>query len=160
MCRQGVQQRRQYFVNRQRRQTHDALSVLCDTARRFDAGADLCASANRRAGAFTPRNLSNLRESFTMFRINQYFDGQVASIAFQSDTLPATVGVMAPGEYEFGTREREIMRVISGALTVQLPGRNDWQTFSAGDEFVVEADARFQLKVAVDTAYLCLYDAS
>lgn len=95
-----------------------------------------------------------------MFRINQYFDGKVASIAFQTDTLPATVGVMAPGEYEFGTRERETMRVISGALTVLLPGRDEWQTFAAGDEFVVEADARFNLKVAVDTAYLCLYDAS
>ncbi len=32
-----------------------------------------------------------------MFKINQYFDGKVASIAFQTATLPATVGVMAVG---------------------------------------------------------------
>ena len=38
-----------------------------------------------------------------MFKMNQYFDGKVASLAFRTATLPATVGVMAPGEYEFGT---------------------------------------------------------
>ncbi|AJD48075.1 hypothetical protein S7S_08295 [Isoalcanivorax pacificus W11-5] len=92
-----------------------------------------------------------------MFKVNQYFEGQVASIAFQTATLPATVGVMAPGDYEFGTSKKETMKVVSGALTVQLPGRDDWQTFNAGDEFIVPANARFKLQVAVDTAYLCLY---
>ena len=92
-----------------------------------------------------------------MFKVNQYFEGQVASIAFQTATLPATVGVMAPGDYEFGTSEKETMKVVSGALTVQLPGRDDWQTFNAGDEFIVPANVRFKLQVAVDTAYLCLY---
>lgn len=92
-----------------------------------------------------------------MFKVNQYFDGQVASIAFQTETLPATVGVMAPGEYEFGTSQHETMQVISGALTVKLPGSDIWQTFAAGDTFEVPANSRFQLKVAVDTAYLCLY---
>lgn len=92
-----------------------------------------------------------------MFKVNQYFDGQVASIAFQTETLPATVGVMAPGEYEFGTSQHETMQVVSGALTVKLPGSDTWQTFAAGDTFEVPANSRFQLKVAVDTAYLCLY---
>ena len=32
-----------------------------------------------------------------MFKVNQYFDGKVASIAFAGEQLPATVGVMAPG---------------------------------------------------------------
>ena len=32
------------------------------------------------------------------FETNEYFDGNVASIAFQSETLPATVGVMEIGE--------------------------------------------------------------
>ncbi|MCB1838091.1 MAG: pyrimidine/purine nucleoside phosphorylase [Alcanivoracaceae bacterium] len=93
-----------------------------------------------------------------MFKINQYFDGQVASIAFQTETLPATVGVMAPGEYEFGTSQLETMTVVSGALTVKLPGSDDWHTYNAGDEFKVPANAKFQLKVAVDTAYLCTYE--
>lgn len=92
-----------------------------------------------------------------MFKVNEYFDAKVASIAFQADTKPATVGVMAPGDYEFGTSEHETMTVVSGALTVKLPGAADWQTFAAGDTFEVVADSRFQVKVEVDTAYLCLY---
>ena len=35
-----------------------------------------------------------------MFEVNEYFDGKVKSIAFKTETLPATAGVMAQGEYE------------------------------------------------------------
>ncbi|MEQ9021764.1 MAG: pyrimidine/purine nucleoside phosphorylase [Pseudomonadales bacterium] len=92
-----------------------------------------------------------------MFKTNEYFDGAVVSIAFQTETLPATVGVMAPGEYEFGTSQHETMTVVSGALTVLLPGAEDWQTFAAGDIFEIEANQKFNLKVALDSAYLCTY---
>ena len=92
-----------------------------------------------------------------MFKVNQYFDGKVASIAFAGEQLPATVGVMAPGEYEFGTSQHEVMTVASGALTVLLPGANGWQTYSRGQQFEIPANSKFQLQVAVDTAYLCTY---
>lgn len=93
-----------------------------------------------------------------MFKTNTYFDGNVVSIGFQSETLPATVGVMAVGEYEFGTNQKETMTVVSGALTVKLPDCDDWQTFEQGTHFIVEANQSFQLKVAVETAYLCTYE--
>lgn len=92
-----------------------------------------------------------------MFTVNEYFDGKVKSIAFQGEKLPATVGVMAPGKYEFGTSQREVMTVISGALIVQLPGSNEWHTYRSGDSFEVAANARFHLQVEQDTAYLCTY---
>lgn len=92
-----------------------------------------------------------------MLETNEYFDGNVKSIGFKTSTLPATVGVMEMGEYEFGTSEKETMTVISGALTVMLPGTNDWTTFNQGDSFIVEANEKFQLKVEVATAYLCTY---
>ena len=92
-----------------------------------------------------------------MFNLNEYFDGQVTSIGFKTETLPATVGVMAPGEYEFNTSEKETMTVVSGALTVKLPNSDDWNTFSQGDNFVIAAGETFQLQVIVDTAYLCIY---
>ncbi len=92
-----------------------------------------------------------------MFKVNEYFDGKVKSIAFQGEQLPATVGVMAPGDYEFGTSQREVMTIVSGALTVKLPGASDWQTFGAGSHFEVAANAKFQLQVKQDTAYLCTY---
>ncbi|MGW1510669.1 pyrimidine/purine nucleoside phosphorylase [Streptomyces sp. NPDC002394] len=92
-----------------------------------------------------------------MFTVNEYFDGTVKSIAFTQEEGPATIGVMAPGEYEFGTAAAEAMHVVSGALTVLLPGATEWETFAAGTRFEVPGDSRFQLKVAVDTAYLCEY---
>ena len=92
-----------------------------------------------------------------MFKTNQYFDGQVTSIAFQAAEGPATIGVMAPGEYEFGTTTLEIMNVISGSLLVKLPSTGNWVSYPAGSSFTVEAFEKFQLKVTLDTAYLCLY---
>ncbi len=93
-----------------------------------------------------------------MLDVNEYFDGNVKSIGFQTQTLRATVGVMAPGNYEFGTSQKETVTVVSGALTVGLPGADDWKRFDAGSNFVVEANQKFQLQVAVDTAYLCTYE--
>lgn len=90
--------------------------------------------------------------------VNEYFDGNVKSIGFQTESLRATVGVMAPGAYEFGTSQKETMSVVSGALSVKLPGSDTWQTFEAHSSFVVEAKQKFQLKVSVDTAYLCTYE--
>lgn len=93
-----------------------------------------------------------------MLQVNEYFDGKVKSIGFKTATLPATVGVMVAGDYEFGTSQKETITVISGALTVKLPDAPDWQTFTDGDVFVVDAHQKFQLKVAADTAYLCTYE--
>jgi uncharacterized protein YaiE (UPF0345 family) len=93
-----------------------------------------------------------------MLNVNEYFDGKVKSIGFQTETLPATVGVMVPGEYEFGTSQKETMTVVSGALTVKLPDADDWKTFRVGEMFVVDANQKFQLKVEVNTAYLCTYE--
>ena len=92
-----------------------------------------------------------------MLKTNEYFDGKVKSIAFQTATLPATVGVMAVGEYEFGTSENEEMTVVSGCLIVKLPGESDWKSYQQGDVFKVAANQTFQLKVEIETAYLCVY---
>lgn len=92
------------------------------------------------------------------FETNEYFEGKVQSIAFKSETLPATVGVMEIGEYTFSTGAKEYMSVVSGALTVKLPNATDWKTFNATETFEVDANSSFDVKVAVQTAYLCLYE--
>jgi len=92
-----------------------------------------------------------------MTSINEYFDGNVKSIAFQTETLPATVGVMAPGEYVFDTRDKEKVTVISGALAIQLTAEDSYQTYTEGQSFNVSANSSFNVKVATDTSYLCLY---
>lgn len=93
-----------------------------------------------------------------MLSVNEYFDGNVKSIGFQGQPLAESVGVMAPGEYEFATSQKEVMTVISGLLTVSLPGSTDFVDYPAGSSFEVDANEKFQLKVAIDTAYLCTYE--
>ncbi|MGL4220480.1 MAG: pyrimidine/purine nucleoside phosphorylase, partial [Shewanella sp.] len=49
----------------------------------------------------------------------------------------------------------ELMVVIRGALTVLLPGQDEWVTFGSGEQFDVPGNSAFQLQVNEDTAYLC-----
>lgn len=93
-----------------------------------------------------------------MLETNEYFEGKVKSIGFQTSTLPATVGVMEMGEYEFDTSKKETVTIVSGALTVKLPGANNWRTYNEGESFIVAANQKFQLKVEIATAYLCTYE--
>ncbi|HIP93927.1 MAG TPA: pyrimidine/purine nucleoside phosphorylase [Leucothrix sp.] len=92
-----------------------------------------------------------------MFKTNEYFDGKVKSIAFQTKTLPATVGVMAPGEYVFNTTDKEKVTVVSGALTIRLADSKESQSYVSGESFDVDANSSFDVSVAIETAYLCLY---
>jgi uncharacterized protein YaiE (UPF0345 family) len=66
--------------------------------------------------------------------------------------------VMAVSEFKFGTTQKETMTVVSGALTVKLPGNEDWKTINAEDQFIVQANETFELQVTQETAYLCTYE--
>lgn len=90
--------------------------------------------------------------------VNSYFDNQVKSIALENNEGVSTVGVMAVGEYEFGTSQREYMTVVSGMLTVKLPGSEGWVEFKQNETFIVEANQSFGVKVNEQTAYHCRYE--
>lgn len=92
-----------------------------------------------------------------MLKINKYFNDKVASIGLQTADLPATVGVMDIGDYEFDTQQHEVMTVINGHLSVKLPDNDVWQDFITGQSFKVAAGQSFKLKVPVQTAYFCTY---
>jgi uncharacterized protein YaiE (UPF0345 family) len=92
-----------------------------------------------------------------MFKTNDYFDGNVKSIALNSAEGEATLGVMAAGEYEFGTSTIEVMTVISGKLSVQLPDEQDWKVYKKFETFVVPKGVKFRVRTTEDTPYLCLY---
>ncbi len=81
-----------------------------------------------------------------MSKTNEYFEGRVKSLSFENNERPATIGVMAPGEYEFGTSKKEYMTVTCGRMEVE-----------AGKTFEVEANRSFNVRVEEETSYLCLY---
>ena len=54
-----------------------------------------------------------------MLQSNEYFDGKVKSIGFtSSSTGRASVGVMAEGEYTFGTAQPEEMTVVLSLIHI------------------------------------------
>ena len=93
-----------------------------------------------------------------MLKVNEYFDGKVMSIALQTETLPATVGVMEPGDYEFGTSQKEVMTIVSGKMEALLPGSEEWQTFTNGESFEIEANVKFKVRLSGQAAYFCTYE--
>lgn len=89
---------------------------------------------------------------------NVYFDGNVTSrrIEFNDGTVK-TLGIMMPGDYEFGTEAAEVMEILAGDLDVKLPGNDEWQSIQDGQSFDVPANAKFQLKIKTLTDYCCSY---
>ena len=92
-----------------------------------------------------------------MLKVNEYFNGNVKSIAFENAGGSATIGVMSPGDYEFSTSTVEYMTVISGMFTVLLPGETEWKKYKEGETFIVEKDSNFKLEVKEPSAYRCVY---
>ncbi len=92
-----------------------------------------------------------------MFKTNEYYDGKVKSITFETQDGPATIGVMAAGEYNFGTSTIEHMTVTSGQLLVMLPGETEWKPYNPFETFIVVKGVTFKVKAESDTTYLCLY---
>jgi purine/pyrimidine-nucleoside phosphorylase len=90
--------------------------------------------------------------------VNEYFDGKVKSLGFQSASGTKTVGVMEPGEYEFDVTVGETMTVIDGTLSVYFPEDDDWDEFEAGASFDVAAGSKLKVKTDVATAYVCEYE--
>jgi uncharacterized protein YaiE (UPF0345 family) len=92
-----------------------------------------------------------------MISANEYFDGNVKSLGYDSAKGKSTVGVMEAGEYEFGTSTHETMIVVEGEMTVKLPNSDEWKTFKTGEAYEIDANEKFQVKVSEQTAYLCQY---
>ncbi len=91
-------------------------------------------------------------------KANIYFDGKVTSRTIE---LPSgekkTLGIMLPGEYEFGTEYPELMEILQGKLEVLLPGNDKHIEIQGGEQFNVPGNAKFELKVSETTDYICTF---
>lgn len=91
-------------------------------------------------------------------KANVYFDGKVTSrTVIFADGSRKTLGIMLPGDYEFGTADKELMEIMVGELEVMLPGATGWQKISGGESFEVPAHSSFSLKVKSITDYCCSF---
>ncbi len=91
-------------------------------------------------------------------KANMYFDGKVTSrtVLFADGTIK-TLGMISPGEYEFGTADSEIMEVLNGSLSALLPGSTQWVSYSEGQSFSIPANSSFKVSSDVMTDYCCSY---
>ena len=102
--------------------------------------------------------IEKLENVTAIAKANVYFDGKVVShTIYTADGDRKTLGLFLPGDYEFGTGDAEIMDIIDGVCQVRLPGTTEYIEIKAGESFNLPGNSKFQLKVAVDTAYLCEY---
>jgi purine/pyrimidine-nucleoside phosphorylase len=91
-------------------------------------------------------------------KANIYFDGKVTSrtVLFRDGTKK-TLGIILPGEYEFGTADKERMEILAGQLKALLPGAKDWKTCGPGQAFEVPANSKFKVSAAGVVDYCCSY---
>ena len=103
-------------------------------------------------------NMAQFDNVTVIKEVNSYFDGLVTSrsVVFP-DGSTKSLGVMLPGEYDFGTEKKELMEITSGDLAVKLPGSSEWLPVKGGDSFEVPASSRFQVKIQSVTDYCCSY---
>lgn len=89
---------------------------------------------------------------------NIYYDGKVTSrVVLFPDGSRKTLGIMLPGQYEFGTGDKEIMEILSGEMEIKLPGENEWKTVRGGQTFEVPENSKFGLNVRTVVDYCCSY---
>lgn len=93
-----------------------------------------------------------------MLKVNEYFERKVISVGFADQTGPATIGVMAAGEYTFGTSQLETMLIVSGVLAAKLPGEEAFTDYGPGTSFKVPANVSFEVKASEPVSYLCRYE--
>lgn len=102
--------------------------------------------------------MSEFKNVTAVKKANVYFEGKVTSrtIIFE-DGERKTLGIMLPGDYEFGTGDKEIMEVLGGSMDVKLPDSDNFVTYKEGESFTVPANSKFSLVIKEVADYCCSY---
>lgn len=102
--------------------------------------------------------MSEFKNVTIVQKANIYFEGKVTSrTVIFPDGSKKTLGIMLPGDYEFGTEDKELMEILAGELQVLLPEEKEWKTIGEGGFFEVPAQSKFKLVVKDVTDYCCSY---
>jgi hypothetical protein len=89
--------------------------------------------------------------------IAEYFEGNVKSLANSRHGTRFSVGIIAPGEYHFGTDAAERMNVTCGEIAVKQDGADDFTIYAQGTCWEVAPKSGFTVRVAHPAAYYCQY---
>ena len=92
-----------------------------------------------------------------MFKLRKYHGNRVQSLTYEQNGEAASVGIMSPGEYNFGAVDKETTTVCSGEIAVKVGKENEWKTYKKGETFVVPSQTNFKMKVTGMSTYFCKY---
>lgn len=91
-------------------------------------------------------------------KANVYYDGKVTSRTIYTETGERkTLGIILPGEYEFGTGAEELMEVLNGEMEIMRKGESSYASYKEGTSFVVPANSSFKVIVKTIADYCCSY---
>ena len=91
-------------------------------------------------------------------KANIYFDGKcISRLVLFHDGSRATLGVLFPSKLNFDTKRRETMEIVAGVCRVRMSGSDKWDTYAAGERFVVSENSSFEIEVQEPTEYVCHY---
>ncbi len=87
---------------------------------------------------------------------NVYFDGKCVSHGLTlPDGTKLSVGVILPSTLTFNTGAPEIMECVGGSCEYKLDGSNEWVKSSAGEEFSIPGNSKFEIRVTEPYHYIC-----
>jgi uncharacterized protein YaiE (UPF0345 family) len=93
-------------------------------------------------------------------KANVYFEGRVVShtVLFK-DGSRKTLGVIYPGSYNFKTDDPEKMDITAGNCLVRQADEGQWETYRAGDLFIVPGRSSFDIAVNEGIVqYICSFE--
>ena len=89
-------------------------------------------------------------------KANVYFDGKCVSHGITlADGTKKSVGVVLAASLTFSTGAAETMECVAGHCEYRLAGSDQWRKSSAGEKFSVQADSKFDIRVADAYHYIC-----
>jgi uncharacterized protein YaiE (UPF0345 family) len=87
---------------------------------------------------------------------NVYFDGKCISHGLTlADGTKLSVGVILPATLTFNTGAPEIMECVGGSCEYKLDGSTEWVKSSAGEEFSIPGNSKFEIRVTEPYHYIC-----
>jgi len=92
-----------------------------------------------------------------MLQLRKYHGERVQSLTYDDGKAPFSVGIITPGEYEFGAIKKEVTTVTSGKINVWIEGNNQWEEYSSSETFTVPDHKNFKFKVDETSSYICFY---
>jgi len=92
-----------------------------------------------------------------MYKIREYHGSKVMSLTHEDGSNSFSIGIVSPGEFEFGAIIKERYKVTSGEIEFWEEDENHWRLIREGKEFKVVDHKNFKMKADKVSSYICFY---